>query len=62
MVMLRNTTLFCLLEGGELVEIEVVMQKCGEEGFDSFRVEKIIEGLKKSGDLFEPRNGFLKKM
>lgn len=45
-----------------LVEEVILTNKLVVDGFTSYEVEKHIEQLRKKGDLFEPKNGFLKKL
>ena len=46
----------------KLVNYEDLMSRTEEEGMDSLKVKEIVESLKKDGELFEPRPGFLKKV
>ncbi len=46
----------------KLVNREDLLSRAEEEGMDSGKVEEIIKGLLKEGELFEPRQGFLRKV
>ena len=46
----------------KLVNREDLISRAEEEGMDSAKVEEIIESLRRDGELFEPRHGFLKKV
>ncbi|NOQ37420.1 hypothetical protein GQ472_00900 [archaeon] len=46
----------------KLVNREDLISRAEEEGMDSAKVEEIIESLRRDGELFEPRPGFLKKV
>ena len=47
---------------GKAIPIDDVVIAAKEKGIDESKVEEIIEKLKKIGDLFEPRHGFLSKI
>ncbi len=49
-------------EMGKTIPIEGVMEKAEEKGLKKVDVEDIIEKLRRSGDLYEPRKGFLSKI
>ena len=52
------------LEGrlGKTIPIDDVIRGASEKGLDEAEVEDAIEKLKRSGDLFEPRRGFLSRI
>ena len=43
-------------------EIEDVIERAEEEGIDSSQAEEVIENLKRDGELFEPKQGFIQKI
>lgn len=43
-------------------EIESVLERASEEGIDEEKAEDIIERLKREGELFEPKQGFVQKI
>ncbi len=45
--------------GGKMIPIEDVVMQSKEKGIDEDRVNEAIEKLKRSGDIFEPRRGFI---
>lgn len=49
-------------DGSGMVEEAILIGKLNTEGFTTFEIEKWIEQLKKKGDLFEPKPGFLHKI
>jgi MoxR-like ATPase len=44
------------------VSIENIIAKCEEKGISKEKVEENIEKLKRNGDIFEPKRGFIQKM
>jgi replicative DNA helicase Mcm len=52
------------LEGkiGKTLPIEDITEEAKNKGVDPEQVDEIIEKLKRSGDIFEPRHGFLSKI
>jgi len=44
---------------GNLVPVDDILFKAKEEGFEESEAEDLIEILRKSGDLYEPRRGFI---
>jgi len=38
------------------------MQAASEKGLSDAEVEEMIQKLKRSGDIFEPRRGFISKL
>jgi len=53
-----------LLEGkvGKTIPLEDVIAEAAEKGIDGSQVEEIIERLKREGEIFEPKRGFLSKI
>jgi len=47
---------------GKTIPIEDVQKEANERGIDSEAVEEAIEKLKRSGDIFEPKRGFVAKI
>jgi len=47
---------------GRTIPIEEIIQRASEKGMNEEKVEEAIEKLKKSGDIFEPRRGFISKI
>ena len=47
---------------GKAIPIDEVVSEAKAKGIDEDRVEETIERLKRSGDLFEPKHGFLSKI
>jgi len=47
---------------GKTIPIEDVLNEARARGMEEDKVEEAIERLKRSGDLFEPRRGFLSKI
>ncbi len=47
---------------GKVIPIEDVVKSSIEMGLDASEVEDIIENLRRSGDIFEPKRGFLQKI
>jgi replicative DNA helicase Mcm len=47
---------------GKTIPIEDIIREAGEKGIDSEVVEESIEKLKRSGDLFEPKRGFVARI
>lgn len=52
------------LEGkiGKTIPIDDIISEASEKGISEEKVEEVIEKLKRSGDLFEPRRGFISKI
>ena len=50
-----------MAEDGE-VEIEAVLDRAEEEDFDRDQAEDVIERLKRDGELYEPKQGFIQKI
>ena len=47
---------------GKTIPIDDVINSAKEKGIDDDKVEETIEKLKRSGDLFEPRRGFVSRI
>lgn len=47
---------------GKTIPIEEIMRLATEKGMDESDVESAIDKLKRSGDLFEPRHGFISRI
>lgn len=47
---------------GKTIPLEDVVKQAGEKGIKDYEVEEVIEKLKRSGDLFEPKHGFLQRI
>ncbi|MCK4521196.1 MAG: MCM family protein, partial [Nanoarchaeota archaeon] len=47
---------------GKTIPIEDITGAAREKGIDSDKVDEIIEKLRRSGDIFEPRRGFVQKL
>jgi replicative DNA helicase Mcm len=47
---------------GKIIPIEDVVNECVVRGIDRDEVEEVIEKLKRSGDIFEPKHGFIGRM
>ncbi|WP_414837489.1 minichromosome maintenance protein MCM [Candidatus Nanosalina sp. VS9-1] len=50
-----------MAEDGE-VEIEEVLDRAEEEDFERDQAEEVIERLKRDGELYEPKQGFIQKI
>ncbi|MFB6116749.1 MAG: minichromosome maintenance protein MCM [Candidatus Nanosalina sp.] len=50
------------LAGDDEAEIEEVLEKAEEEGFDKEQAEEVIERLKRDGELYEPKQGYIQKI
>ncbi len=47
---------------GKSIPIEDIMNESAEKGIDHAQAEEIIERLKREGEIFEPRRGFVQKI
>lgn len=47
---------------GKTLPIDDILRDAAERGIDETEVEEVIEKLKRSGDLFEPRRGFIQRI
>lgn len=61
-VMLKETLVELEGEHGKTVPIEELVNRCIEKGMAESEVEELITKLKRSGDIFEPRKGFLSRI
>lgn len=52
------------LEGkiGKTIPIEDIIAEAQRKGIDSDKVDEVIEKLKRAGDIFEPRHGFVSRI
>ncbi|PLW80865.1 AAA family ATPase [Candidatus Woesearchaeota archaeon] len=47
--------------GGAGIPIEDIITKCADKNIDESKVESTIEKLKREGEIFEPKRGFIRK-
>ncbi len=47
---------------GKTMAIEDVVNEARNRGIESEKVEEAIEKLRRTGDIFEPRRGFISKL
>ena len=47
---------------GKTIPIDDLVRECIEKGIGEDKVDEVIEKLKRSGDIFEPRRGFIQKI
>jgi len=47
---------------GKTVPLEDIMKEAEEKGLSEADVEEVIQRLKRAGDLFEPRRGFISRI
>lgn len=47
---------------GKIIPVEDVVKLAAEQGVEGSEVEDIIERLRRSGDVFEPKRGFIQKI
>ncbi len=47
---------------GRTIPIEDVLKEAAEAGIEDIKVEEVLEKLKRSGDVFEPRRGFIQRI
>lgn len=47
---------------GKVIPIDDIVKVAEEKGIPAAKVEETIERLKRSGDIFEPKNGFIQKL
>ena len=50
------------LRVGKTIPIEDLLKSASMKGVEEKDVEEILEKLKRSGDVFEPRRGFIQKI
>ena len=49
-------------EVGKMIPMEDLIREAENQGVDEEKVEEIVQKLKRSGDLFSPRHGFISKI
>ncbi|MBD3318593.1 AAA domain-containing protein [Candidatus Woesearchaeota archaeon] len=47
---------------GKVIPLEDIVTAAGEKGIQESEVEEVIQKLKRSGDLFEPKRGFISRI
>ena len=47
---------------GKTIPIDDVVSAAREKGVEESKVEEVLEKLKRTGDVFEPRHGFVSKI
>ncbi|MBW2991906.1 minichromosome maintenance protein MCM, partial [Candidatus Woesearchaeota archaeon] len=47
---------------GKIIPIDDITKECSNRGIDESEVEEVLEKLKRSGDIFEPKHGFIGRM
>jgi DNA replicative helicase MCM subunit Mcm2 (Cdc46/Mcm family) len=47
---------------GKTLPVDDVVREAQERGITIDKVEEILEKLKRSGDIFEPKRGFIQKI
>jgi replicative DNA helicase Mcm len=47
---------------GKVIPIDDIVRECSGRGIDKEEVDEIIEKLRRSGDIFEPKHGFVGRM
>ena len=47
---------------GKTIPIDDIVKQAQEKGIDVDKVDEIIEKLKRAGDIFEPKRGFVQKL
>ncbi len=47
---------------GKTIPIDDVLKEATESGIEDIKVEEVLEKLKRSGDIFEPRRGFIQRI
>ena len=47
---------------GKTIPIDDVVTEAKSKGVEEDKVEEVLEKLKRSGDIFEPRRGFVQKI
>jgi replicative DNA helicase Mcm len=50
------------MAGDDEVQIDEVLDRAEDEGFDRDQAEDVIERLKRDGELYEPKQGFIQKI
>jgi replicative DNA helicase Mcm len=49
-------------EKGKSIEMAEIVAEAGEKGVQEAQIDEIIEKLKRSGDIFEPKRGYIQKI
>jgi replicative DNA helicase Mcm len=47
---------------GKTIPIEDIIKEAADKDMEEDKVEEVIEKLKRSGDIFEPRRGFIQRI
>ena len=47
---------------GKTIPLDDILRSASEKGIEESEVEEIIERLKRSGDIFEPKRNFISKL
>ena len=50
------------VKSGKTISIEEVLVECSSKGIKEDKVSEVIEKLKRSGDIYEPKKGFISKI
>ena len=48
--------------GSKILQIESILDAASQKNIPKEKVEEIIEQLRRSGDIFEPRKGFIQRL
>ena len=51
-----------LEKGGKIIGIEEIVKTAKEQGIDESITEEVVEKLKRTGEIFEPRRGFVQRI
>lgn len=54
--------IFDLSESKKTIPVEEIMEQAEKKGIKSHKVDESIEKLKRSGDIYEPKKGFIEKL
>lgn len=54
--------IFQLSEGKKTIPVEEIVEEAEKKGIPSHKVDESIEKLKRSGDIYEPKKGFIEKI
>ena len=47
---------------GENIPINEIFSEAGERGLDEVKIEEIIDKMKREGEIFEPKHGFIRRL
>jgi replicative DNA helicase Mcm len=47
---------------GKTISIDDILKEAAARGIEDDKVEEVLEKLKRSGDIFEPRRGVIQKL